>query len=35
MDGTMRGGGESRYLAGFNGKREHDWKSSPIPDDVS
>jgi len=27
--------GESRYLAGYNQKREHDWKSSPIPDDVS
>lgn len=36
LDGTMANmRGESRYLAGFNGKREHDWKSSPIPDDVS
>lgn len=36
LDGTMASmRGESRYLSGFNGKREHDWKSSPIPDDVS
>lgn len=36
LDGTMANmRGESRYLAGFDGKREHDWKSSPIPDDVS
>jgi hypothetical protein len=27
--------GESRYMAGYSQKREHDWKSSPIPDDVS
>ena len=30
---SMRG--ESRYMAGYTQKREHDWKSSPIPDDVS
>jgi hypothetical protein len=30
---SMRG--ESRYLAGYTQKREHDWKSSPLPDDVS
>jgi len=36
LDGTMASArGESRYLAGYNNKREHDWKSSPIPDDVS
>lgn len=36
LDGTMANmRGESRYLAGYNNKREHDWKSSPIPDDVS
>lgn len=36
LEGTMANmRGESRYLAGFDGKREHDWKSSPIPDDVS
>jgi len=36
LDGTMANmRGESRYLSGFSGKREHDWKSSPIPDDVS
>lgn len=29
----MRGG--HSYLAGYNGGRQHDWKSSPIPDDVS
>jgi hypothetical protein len=27
--------GESRYMSGYTQKREHDWKSSPIPDDVS
>jgi len=33
---TMAGmRGEPRYLAGYDRKREHDWKSSPIPDDVS
>ncbi len=30
---SMRGG--HSYLAGYNGGRQHDWKSSPIPDDVS
>ena len=36
LDDTMAGmRGESRYLAGYHNKREHDWKSSPIPDDVS
>jgi hypothetical protein len=36
LGGTMASmRGEPRYLSGFDGKRQHDWKSSPIPDDVS
>jgi hypothetical protein len=36
LDSTMSSmRGESRYMAGYTQKREHDWKSSPIPDDVS
>lgn len=36
LDNTMSSmRGESRYLAGFSNKREPDWKSSPLPDDVS
>ena len=36
LDSTMSSmRGESRYMAGYSQKREHDWKSSPIPDDVS
>jgi hypothetical protein len=36
LDSTMANmRGESRYMAGYTQKREHDWKSSPIPDDVS
>lgn len=30
---NMRGG--HSYLAGYQGGYQHDWKSSPIPDDVS
>lgn len=29
------GGSENRYLAGYGEGRQHDWKSSPLPDDVS
>jgi hypothetical protein len=28
-------GGQNQYMAGFSQKRQHDWKSSPIPDDIS
>ncbi|WP_035603520.1 L,D-transpeptidase family protein [Haloferula sp. BvORR071] len=35
LDGVTNIRGENHYMAGFSGKREHDWKSSPIPDDVS
>ncbi|MDB6076705.1 MAG: hypothetical protein JWO82_452 [Akkermansiaceae bacterium] len=31
---TSMGGG-NQYMAGFNKGRQHDWKSSPIPDDIS